>query len=40
MYDTQATMVVHMREGQVVRYKVNAKADMVRNNRTLIRCPC
>ena len=33
-------MVVHMREGQVVRYKVNAKADMVRNNRTLIRCPC
>ena len=33
-------MVVHMREGQVVRYKVNAKADMVRNNMTLIRCPC
>ena len=36
----QSTMVVHMREGQVVRYKVNAKADMVRNNMTLIRCPC
>ncbi|KAK1684678.1 hypothetical protein QYE76_045526 [Lolium multiflorum] len=35
-----STMVVHMREGQVVRYKVNAKADMVRNNMTLIRCPC
>nr|XP_051202093.1 uncharacterized protein LOC127315663 [Lolium perenne] len=33
-------MVIHMREGQVVRYKVNAKAGMVRNNMTLIRCPC
>ena len=33
-------MVVTMRGGRVGRYKEDAKADMILNNRTQIRCPC
>ena len=33
-------MVVSMSEGRVTRYKKDAKADMIRNNKTQIRCPC
>ena len=40
MHTAQATMVVSMSEGRVTRYKKDAKADMIRNNKTQIRCPC
>ena len=33
-------MVVTMSRGRVGRYKEDAKADMILNNRTQIRCPC
>jgi hypothetical protein len=36
----QATMVISMREGDVDRYVQRATADMYRNNRMDIRCPC
>ena len=40
MCTAQATMVVTMSEGRVATYKEDAKADMILNNRTQIRCPC
>jgi hypothetical protein len=40
LYTAQATMVRHMSEGQVARYKERAVADMRMNKRTYIRCPC
>src|SRR3954469_22475820 len=33
-------MVIKMCGGRVGRYKEAAKADMILNNRTQIRCPC
>src|SRR3954465_6815278 len=33
-------MVIKMCGGRVGRYKEAAKADMILNNRTRIRCPC
>ena len=33
-------MVITMSGGRVGRYKEEAKADMILNNRTQIRCPC
>ena len=36
----QETMVLTMSEGRVARYKKDAKANMILNNRTQIRCPC
>jgi hypothetical protein len=40
IYTAQATMVRHMSEGQVARYKERVVADMRMNKRTHIRCPC
>jgi hypothetical protein len=40
LYTAQATMVRHMSEGQVARYKERAVANMKMNKRTHIRCPC
>jgi hypothetical protein len=36
----QATMVHHMSEGMVARYKKRAMAIMIQNNMSEIRCPC
>jgi hypothetical protein len=36
----QATMVRHMSEGMVARYKERATAIMIRNNMSEIRCSC
>ena len=33
-------MVIKMSESIVARYLKAAKADMIQNNRTEIRCPC
>ena len=40
LYTVQAIMVLIMRERDVARYLKHATADMYRNNRTEIRCPC
>jgi hypothetical protein len=36
----RATMVLAISESMVANYLESAKADMIRNNRTKIRCPC
>jgi hypothetical protein len=36
----QATMVHHMSEGMVARYKERTTAIMIWNNMSEIRCPC
>ena len=33
-------MVLAMSSGRIARYKKDAKADMIRRNRSQIRCPC
>src|SRR3954447_21803922 len=33
-------MVLSMDSGRIARYKKDAKADMIRRNRSQIRCPC
>jgi hypothetical protein len=40
IYTAKLTMVIMMSEGRVAIYKVDAKADMILNNRTQIICPC
>jgi hypothetical protein len=40
LHTMQATMVHHMSEGMVARYKEHATTVMIRNNMTEIICPC
>ena len=40
VYHWQATMVLSMSSARISRYKKDAKADMIRRNRSQIRCPC
>jgi hypothetical protein len=40
LHTVQATMVCHMREGMVARYKERAMTIMIWNNMFEIRCPC
>ncbi|KAK1662634.1 hypothetical protein QYE76_050793 [Lolium multiflorum] len=35
-----ASMVLSMSSARISRYKIDAKEDMIRNNRRQIRCPC
>ncbi|KAK1618853.1 hypothetical protein QYE76_024370 [Lolium multiflorum] len=36
----KASMVLSMSSARISRYKIDAKEDMIRNNRRQIRCPC
>src|SRR5215218_2188071 len=40
VYHLQASMVLSMSSARISRYKIDAKEDMIRNNRRQIRCPC
>ncbi|KAK1667079.1 hypothetical protein QYE76_055238 [Lolium multiflorum] len=37
---SMASMVLSMSSARISRYKIDAKEDMIRNNRRQIRCPC
>ncbi|KAK1626283.1 hypothetical protein QYE76_000598 [Lolium multiflorum] len=39
-YNPKASMVLSMSSARISRYKIDAKEDMIRNNRRQIRCPC
>ncbi|KAK1648278.1 hypothetical protein QYE76_066083 [Lolium multiflorum] len=39
-FSEEASMVLSMSSARISRYKIDAKEDMIRNNRRQIRCPC